>query len=118
MEIDMISLGKRLRAIRKKRKWTIEVLSEKSKISAVYISQIETGTRVGSLETLITLCNALEVSIEDILIDSLLFTNAGNRSKHEDDLSYLFLDCSENESRFLIKNAENVKDLIKKYLKK
>ncbi len=118
MEIDMISLGKRIRFIRKKKEWTIEILSEKSKISAVYISQIETGTRVGSLETLIALSNALEVSIEDILVDSLLVTNAGGKSKHEEDLSYLFLDCRENESRFIIKNAENVKELLKKYFQK
>ena len=88
MEIDMISLGKRIRYIRKKKDWTIETLSDKSKISAVYISQIETGTRVGSLETLISLSNALEVSIEDFLVDSLLYTNAEGKSKHEDDLSY------------------------------
>ena len=118
MEIDMISLGKRIRSIRKKKKWTIEKLSEKSKISSVYISQIETGTRIGSLETLIALSNALEVSIEDILIDSLLFTNAEKKTKHEDDLSYIFLDCTENESRFLIKNAENVKELLKRFQKK
>ncbi len=118
MEVDMISLGKRIRNIRKRKKWTLEMLSERTGFSIVLLSQIENGTRTGKLDTLITIANALEVSIEDILIDSLLFTNAGNRSKHEDDLSYLFLDCSENESRFLIKNAENVKDLIKKYLKK
>ena len=35
MEIDMISLGKRIRFICKKKEWTIEILSEKSKISAV-----------------------------------------------------------------------------------
>lgn len=118
MEVDMVSLGKRIRNIRKRKKWTLEMLSEKTGISTVLLSQIENGSRTGKLNTLITISNALEVSIEDILVDSLLFTNAEGKSRHEDDLSYIFLDCSENESRFLIKNAENVKELLKRFQKK
>ena len=118
MEIDMVSLGMRIRNIRKRKKWTIEILSEKTGISTVLISQIENGTRTGRLETLITIANALEVSIEDILVDSLLFTNAEGKTKHEDDFSYILLNCTENESRFLIKNAENVKELLKRFQKK
>lgn len=118
MEVDMVSLGMRIRKIRKRKKLTLEQLSEMTDISTVLISQIENGTRTGRLDTLITISNALEVSIEDILVDSLLYTNAEGKSKHEDDLSYLLLDCNENESRFIIKNAENVKELLKKYLQK
>ncbi len=118
MEIDTISLGKRLRNIRLKKDMTLEQLGQKAGVTADYIGQIERGVRLGSMEMLVKIVNAIGVSIEDILVDSLLVTNAGGKSKHEEDLSYLFLDCKENESRFIIKNAENVKELLKKYFQK
>lgn len=118
MEIDIVSLGKRLRSIRKNRNMTLDELGEKTGLTPEFIGQIERGLKIGKLDSLVAISNALEVSIEDILVDSLLFTNAEGKSKHEEDLSYLLLDCSENESRFIIKNAENLKTLLKKYLQK
>ena len=118
MEIDLVSLGKRLRNIRKSRKMTLDELGEKTGLTPEFIGQMERGLKIGKIDSLVTISNALEVSIEDILIDSLLFTNAEKKTKHEDDLSYIFLDCTENESRFLIKNAENVKELLKRFQKK
>lgn len=111
MEVDIISLGKRLRHIRKKKGYTLESFGEKSGFSFVFLSQIERGQRTGSVDTLVSIANALEVSIEDLLVDSLIVTN----SKIYDDLTYLLLDCEEREYRFIVKNAENVKLLLKKY---
>lgn len=118
MEIDIVSLGKRLRSIRKNRNMTLDELGEKTGLTPEFIGQIERGLKIGKLDSLVSIVNVLGVSIEDILVDSLLVTNAGGKSKHEEDLSYLFLDCRENESRFIIKNAENVKELLKKYFQK
>ncbi len=117
MEIDTDSLGKRLRNIRVKKHMTLELLGQKAGVTADYIGQIERGVRQGSTEILVKISNALEISIEDILVDSLLFTNAEGKSKHEDDFSYILLDCSEKESKIIVKNAENLKSLMKKYQK-
>ncbi len=118
MELDIISLGKRLRNIRLRNGMTIEELSKKSGLSKNLIAQIERGEKKGSIESLVAISNVLEISIEDLLTDSLLFTNAESKSKTADDFSYLLLDCSDKEARVIIKNAENLKFLLKRYMKK
>lgn len=115
MDIDIVNLGKRMRSIRQKKGMTVEELAEKSKLSFTMIAQMERGEKKGSIESLVVISNVLGVSIEDLLMDSLLFTNGETKSKHEDDFSYILLDCNENEARLIIKNAENLKDLLKKY---
>ena len=118
MDIDNASLGLRMRNIRVKRHLTLDELGQKVGFTADYIGQIERGVRQGSMELLVKISNALMVSIEDILVDSLLVTNAGKKSQHEDDFSYLLLDCSDREAKFIIKVAEFLKTLLKKYFQK
>lgn len=114
MNIDSVSLGMRIRSIRTKQNITLQVLADKVGVSVVFLSQVERGQNNGSLDTVVAIANALQVSIEELLVDSLVVTN----SKADDELSYLLLDCKENESRIIIKNAENLKSLLKKYLQK
>ena len=114
MTVDNVSLGKRIRYTRKKKKMSIEMLAEKTGVSTMLISLIERGQSLGSIDTLVAIANALDVSLDRLLIDSLVTSG----SRDEDDFSYLLLDCSEKESRVIIKNAENLKALMKKYLQK
>lgn len=69
--IDYNDLGKRIRTARRAQKLTQEELSEKVGISASFMGHIERGTRVASLETLVSLCNALHVSPQTLLQASL-----------------------------------------------
>lgn len=64
-------LGTRIRAIRRQQSLTQEHLAEKIGISASFLGHIERGTRVASLETLVALCNELDVSPEYLLRASL-----------------------------------------------
>ena len=115
MDIDIASLGKRLRNIRVRKNMSILELAEKSGLSKTMVAQIERGERRGSIESLVALSNTLGVSIEDLLADSLLFTNAESRPKEEEDFTYLLLDCSDRDTKVIVKNAENLKTLLKKY---
>lgn len=65
------ALGKRIRAQRKQQKMTQEVLAEKAEISNSFLGHIERGTRKASLDTLVKICNALKVSPNTLLQDSL-----------------------------------------------
>lgn len=114
MTVDNVSLGKRIRFTRKKKKMSMETLAEKTEVSPMLISLIERGQSLGSIDTLVSIANALEVSVDRLLTDSL--QTSGNRD--EEDFSYLLLDCNERESKVIIKNAENLKTLLKKYLQK
>ncbi|MBQ3079950.1 MAG: helix-turn-helix transcriptional regulator [Clostridia bacterium] len=66
------ALGRRIRIQRRAAKMTQEQLAEKSGISLSYIGHIERGTRKASLETLVSIANALNTSPSLLLQDSLI----------------------------------------------
>lgn len=64
-------LGKRINMVRKSRGLTAERLSELCNVNATYLRQIEGGTKVPSLPVFINICNALRISPDYLLQDSL-----------------------------------------------
>lgn len=64
-------LGKRIRQQRNLARMTQEKLSEEAGISLSFLGHIERGTRKASLDTLVKICNALKVSPQLLLQDSL-----------------------------------------------
>ena len=73
--MDYISLGRRVNKRRRELHMTQEQLAEKLKLSTSFLGHIERGTRKASLETLIALCNALNVSPNYLLERSLTLSN-------------------------------------------
>ena len=69
--MDYKDLGLRVRNARRALGMTQEKLAEKANISASFLGHIERGTRVASLETLVDLCNAMNVTPEYLLSASL-----------------------------------------------
>lgn len=69
--VDYKDLGHRVRTLRRMMDLTQEELAEQLNLSASFLGHIERGTRVASLDTLVALCNALKVSPQDLLINSL-----------------------------------------------
>lgn len=74
--MDYTALGKRIRAQRRQNRMTQEQVAERSGISLSFLGHIERGTRKASLETLVSICNALKVSPGVLLQDSLLYSDA------------------------------------------
>ena len=70
--MDYKRLGKRIRDERIRVYKTQEQLAEMVEVSHVYVGQIERAERKLSLETLVKIANALNVSIESLLRDSLI----------------------------------------------
>ena len=65
------TLGQRIRKYRKQKKYTLEQLAERLDVSTTFIGQIERATGKPSLETLVKIANALEVSADALLFDDL-----------------------------------------------
>lgn len=65
--MDYAALGQKVRLLRKQKNMTQEQLAECVGISASFLGHIERGTRVASLETLVALCQTLQVSPEYLL---------------------------------------------------
>lgn len=66
-----INLGQRIREERQKLNLTQEKLAETINVTTTYIGQIERGERRPTLDTLINISNALGVSIDYLLQESI-----------------------------------------------
>jgi transcriptional regulator with XRE-family HTH domain len=65
--IDYVQMGKRIKQRRKELHLTQEALAEQVDISASFMGHIERGSRITSLETLLSICIALDVSMDYII---------------------------------------------------
>ena len=69
--IDYISIGKRIREARTKKKLTQADLAEISGVEPSNISHIERAATKLSLPTLVSIANALELSLDELVYDSI-----------------------------------------------
>jgi transcriptional regulator with XRE-family HTH domain len=65
----MLDGENKIRVWREYRGLTVKALAEAAGVTPAYLSQIETGAREGTIETLKKLSAALRVTIDDILFD-------------------------------------------------
>lgn len=106
MSIDYNLIGKRLAAARKEKGITQEKLAEKANLSSNYLSHIETSRSIPSLETLMALCVAL-----DVTPDSLLLGTAVSQDNYlVSDIAQQLEQCTESEKRIVY----NLIDVMKK----
>lgn len=70
-KIDYEMLGRRLKEERKRLQYTQEELAELIDVTPAFIGHIERADRSLSLETLVKLCNELDVTIDYLLTDTL-----------------------------------------------
>lgn len=97
--IDYALLGKRIAKYRKKRAYTQAILAEKADISNNYLSNIEHNRSIPSLETLMSLCNALELTPNDLLIG----TDSKDKQYLSTEMAELFSSCSPSQKSLIIK---------------
>lgn len=71
MCVEYKLVGKRIKQIRVKTGLTQEDLAEKAKISVSHLSNIETSNTKLSLPALVRICNALQVSTDTLLYESI-----------------------------------------------
>lgn len=111
MALNYILLGKRVRDLRIKRRMSQAELSELIEKSPPYVSYIESGIKSPSLDTLILIANALGVTTDMLLAESL------NDYLIVDIKEYdaLFHDCSPYERRVMIECASSVKKAMREY---
>ncbi|HBF0343866.1 helix-turn-helix domain-containing protein [Clostridioides sp. ZZV14-6044] len=97
MELDFKVIGQRIKIARIKKKLTQEVLSEKINVSPQHVSNIETGNSSVSLATLVSIANTLEVSVDELLCDTIL----SSKAIFENELEEVLKDCNDYEIRFI-----------------
>jgi len=69
MKDNLKHVGENIRAARKKKDLTLEVLSGLSGVSESFLGMVERGASSLSLETLIAVCDALDVTTDSLLME-------------------------------------------------
>ncbi len=79
--MKMETIGKNIRKHRQAKKMTIEDLADAAGLSKNYVGMIERNEKIPSLESLLNVINALNVSADEILCD---VTNTGFKVRTTD----------------------------------
>jgi transcriptional regulator with XRE-family HTH domain len=109
MTLNYKLIGTRIKSTRQTQGLTQENLAEMSGISPQHVSHIEnSGTKL-SLPCLVSICNALNTTPNDILMDSV--DNSTPQLIKE--VSAVFSDCSVDEMYLMLAQAENLKKSLK-----
>ncbi len=72
MEVNKVMFGKKLKEVRNLRKLTSNKLAELCNIEPSFVRQIESAAKYPSIPVFVRLCNALRISPEYLLKDSLV----------------------------------------------
>lgn len=106
MPIDYDLLGQRIAFYRTQVSLSQEKLAEVVHVSKQHISKIEQGRNRPSPDLLVDIAAAVNVTLDDLLADSLQHSSGATR------LHQLLDDCSPAEETIIIKNAENLKQIL------
>lgn len=102
--IDYRKLGYRVRVARETKRLTQEQLAEITGLSNNYISNIERSCSIPSIETLVKICNSLDVTPDYILLDSIYCA----REYLRDDIAKQLSKCTDKSLRMVLKFIELV----------
>lgn len=110
MELDYKAIGKRIKIARIKADLTQERLAEMVEISPTHMSNIETGTTRVSLTAIVSLANALSVTVDDLLCDNVVKAKV----QFEKDIAGILADCDEYEIRMIKDMAKALKETLRR----
>ena len=111
MLIDIEGVGMRIKHHRSLRGLSQEQLGNLTLTKTQHISNIETGRKLPSLELLVSIANALHVSADDLLVDSLEESSA----QTGDDIHKLLLDCSDIEKKIIVRTLSSLKAALSEF---
>ena len=103
--LDYQLLGKRIAEWRKNAKITQEDLAFLTGMSIPFISEIEHGKKKPSLETIVSIANALDITLDEIMVGNQLITP----TDYQSDIDLLLHDCSGEERRLLYETMKSLK---------
>lgn len=107
MAVDYVKMGRIMKQKRELLEMSQEQLGSITLTSNVHISNIESGARAPSLDLFVEIANALELSADDLLVNSLKVSS----SIAGQDVHAIFQGCNHDEKEMLIRIAQFIKEL-------
>ena len=111
LAVDYESIGKRIKHYRTEKRLSQEDLGNIVAVNNEHISRIEGGKKNLSLELLILIANALDVSADDLLTDNLKHSSSPVGTEIHD----LLLDCNHDEKAILTRTLTFLKGLLSEF---
>ena len=96
--VDYKALGERIQKRRRQLGMSQQLASEKLNLSTSFFSRVERGEKVASLETIIKIANAFDMSLDFLLMDSLKKNAQGDLPA---DIAQIFTDKSPAQAQRL-----------------
>ena len=109
-ELDYNAIGVRIRRLRKEQGLTQQALAELSHQEPSNVSHIERGATKLSLPTIVNIANALGVSVDDLLCDSL--KKSGNSFGRI--AENILRDCSHRELQIITEMMLTLKETLRR----
>lgn len=97
LEIDYKALGERIKKARERKNLKQHNLAALAEVAATNISHIERGAAKVSLPTLLKIANALEVSVDELLCDSITHS----KPIHVNEIADIVEQCNEKEIKII-----------------
>lgn len=110
MVLDYQAIGVRIRRFRREQGLTQQVLAELSDQEPSNISHIERGATKLSLPTIVNIANALGVTVDDLLCDSL----PQAKVSFEREVNDLLSDCTHQELKIITGTMRSLKENLRK----
>ncbi len=111
LAVDYESIGMRIKHYRTEKRLSQEDLGNIVAVNNEHISRIEGGKKNLSLELLILIANALDVSADDLLTDNLKHSSSPVGTEIHD----LLLDCNHDEKAILTRTLTFLKGLLSEF---
>jgi len=111
LAVDYESIGKRIKHYRTEKRLSQEDLGNIVAVNNEHISRIEGGKKNLSLELLILIANALDVSADDLLTDNLKHSSSPVGTEIHD----LLLDCNHDEKAILTRTLTFLKGILSEF---
>lgn len=103
--MERVALGKRIREARVNKGYTQQDLADRAAIGVVYISEIERGIKMPSLNVFIKVIDALDVSADYVLRDEL---SSGKE--------YIYDDIAQKMQNLTPRQRKTAADILDAYL--
>ena len=111
MPVNNNKLGKRVRYYREHKGMTQEGLARDSHITKDYVIKLEGGKRMPSLDTFVDIANALQVSADELLSESI----ERKQPEFNPKILELLVECNETEEKILLRSFKEYRRILEEF---
>ena len=110
-KLDISALGRKVRQYRAEKGYSAEKLGEIAGVSKSHINNIESANAHASAEVLVRIANALEVSVDVLLCDSL--DGKASRGARANEFAGLLEECTEQQTKVIVNTVKTLRENLK-----